>query len=292
MHFYNQHRRRFSCDFCLKFFGTKFSLKNHIERRHLKLRPFECKTCSFRFLSQNELIAHMLIHGSKTECPICHKSVLLLKSHLRNHGNTKCPICDKKTSRDKLIMHVKSHWKKQRFLENASSYSKMVISLAKIGNDGLRYEDTQICCLCQKSFANRGSLRTHIETFHFKMQMLCDLCPKMFSKKPIMVHHMKSVHSRKKFACNICDYKSAFKNWLHLHKMTHASEVECSICNKKVSSLKEHVRGHNKPKKTCPICHKSFFKRRMEKHMMTHTKKILICASCEKVFYFEQDLKR
>lgn len=190
----------------------------------------------------------MLLHGSKTECPICHKFVAVLKTHSRIHDKAKCPICGKTTSKDSLTVHIKSHEKKRRPVENVSSYSKMVDDLTKKGNEGLRHEETQTCCLCQKKFAHRACLKSHIQTLHCKVETFCDLCPKTFLSKRNLIHHMTSVHLRKKFACNICDYRTAVKNHFRSHKMIHAAKVKCPICKKKVARLEEHMRCHNKPK--------------------------------------------
>lgn len=87
-HFRNYHRsyRRY-CDLCPKSFGHKCHLKRHIEHVHLQLIKLECFICNFKCFSERSLKLHLLRHGPKSECNICHKLVTNMKKHLRSHVN-------------------------------------------------------------------------------------------------------------------------------------------------------------------------------------------------------------
>lgn len=224
----------------------------HMLRKHFDGEIFECH-CGSVFDRKYNLSAHQKAHNEKLPCNVCLKT-FITHSKLRAHWKTN---------------HLKTHgvlqFARSKFQTLNRAYSKMINNFAIKGNENLHYLDTQTCCLCQKKFANRFCLKSHIETLHCKTKMFCDLCPKIISNRRALIHHMQSVHVRKLFACNICDYKTAVKGYFKNHKLIHSAKVECSICNKKVASMKEHMRCHNKPKTTqrkvmryCDLCPRSF----------------------------------
>lgn len=106
-----KHRKEssFFCDFCPRSFSLKNSLILHLKRCHLKLRPFDCELCGRKFSSRSDLKTHMLQHGRKTECKICHKFVTNIKKHMRCHIKTKCRICSKIYTQVGLNWHMKTH---------------------------------------------------------------------------------------------------------------------------------------------------------------------------------------
>lgn len=112
---FSSHQRkqhgRFSvfCDLCSRSFVSKFFLTIHMNRDHLKLRPFECNVCLYKSLIKVNLKIHMLTHGPKSECKICHKLVANMNSHLRNHVKVQCSICRKFIVKATLGRHMKIH---------------------------------------------------------------------------------------------------------------------------------------------------------------------------------------
>lgn len=100
------------CDLCPRSFAQKSLLAMHMRHVHLKLRSFECKFCKFRSFTKKVLQVHMLRHGSKTECKVCHKGVSNMNDHMRSHVKVNCPICYKVYSKASLLQHMKTHNKK------------------------------------------------------------------------------------------------------------------------------------------------------------------------------------
>lgn len=97
------------CDLCPRSFVRKTLLSVHMKKDHLKLRPFECHVCSHESSSRGNLKIHMLLHGPKTECQICHKLVSNIKIHLTNHVKVQCSVCCKFCSKASIIYHMKTH---------------------------------------------------------------------------------------------------------------------------------------------------------------------------------------
>lgn len=107
-HVYHQSIKLF-CDLCPRSFDRKCLIVKHIRRDHLKLRPVECNVCNYKTFAKKYLNNHMLRHGPKTECKICHKMVFLMKNHLETHVKAKCPVCRFVFSKRNLTTHIKTH---------------------------------------------------------------------------------------------------------------------------------------------------------------------------------------
>lgn len=148
------------------------------------------------------------------------------------------------------------------------------------GNQGLRWHEPHLCCLCQKVFSERSGLRNHLEKHHFKSKKIfCDLCPNFYFTKGCMVRHMKAAHMRIKFVCKICNYRTSVKSHLKRHKQVHQPKVECPTCNRRVTSLSKHMRGH-KQKENCPICKKMIDGRGLIRHLETHKRVKIMTQKC------------
>lgn len=122
------HVKRF-CDLCPRSYSQKHFLVDHMNRVHLKRRPFECNICRHSSSTQSDLRMHLLSHKPKTECQICHKSFKFMKDHLRTHVRAKCTVCDgivaKKNLDQHMKLHTKSKWRK--VCKNQASIEKNFI---------------------------------------------------------------------------------------------------------------------------------------------------------------------
>ena len=75
---------------CSKVFKTKFDLKWHTEKVHLKVRKFVCDICDKHFASKQNLKEHRFIHtGQKPyKCDLCgqdFRQYSFLFIHKRHH---------------------------------------------------------------------------------------------------------------------------------------------------------------------------------------------------------------
>lgn len=165
-------------------------------------------------------------------------------------------------------------------------------NLCNQGNEGLLPKDPHTCCVCRKVLSNRYGLMKHLEAVHVRSETFrCTFCPKFYFDKYALKHHMKN-HDQKSFECKICDYKTAIKLRFEEHKLTHAAKVECPICSKPVSFLKQHMRWH-KARVACPICSKMLHRYTISAHLKTHTeRKNYICEKCSEGFESKLDLNR
>lgn len=97
------------CDLCPRFFRRKFLIIQHMMSEHMHFSPFECKVCGHKSHSGVNYKKHMLRHGPKTECNICHKFVTNMYNHLQSHAKVECHVCRKCFSKNNLKKHVRIH---------------------------------------------------------------------------------------------------------------------------------------------------------------------------------------
>ncbi|KAH8243239.1 hypothetical protein KR032_005934 [Drosophila birchii] len=112
------------CSTCGIVKKNKASLVRH-EYTHAGERPFPCKECPKRFLSGNELRAHMLSHHTQEPpfpCRYCHRryfSVVGRRKHERVHTNERpfvCDQCGKAFTRVCILRaHMQSHTGQRMF---------------------------------------------------------------------------------------------------------------------------------------------------------------------------------
>lgn len=174
---------------------------------------------------------------------------------------------------------------------SSEEYAKSSLEiLLKKGNERLRWNLPHSCCICEKIFTCRKSLKEHLQRLHLKAtKMLCDLCPKIFFTKHSMIVHMPT-HRTTYFMCNICDYKTINNSRLESHKRTHNKNSECQVCKKRVANFKVHMTSHE-PKVECTICLIKFKKLSMKIHIkkVHQTRK---CSTCSETFNDREELRR
>lgn len=106
------------CDLCPQSFNLKCLILRHMNQKHMRLSTFFCTVCDYKSPYVSVFKKHMLRHGMKTECKICHSLVFNMKDHLKSHLRVKCPHCGKVLSKSSLLYHTrrchkntKKHWK-------------------------------------------------------------------------------------------------------------------------------------------------------------------------------------
>ena len=120
-----------------------------------------------------------------------------------------CMICNKKllsTSSREFLAHVQSH------------------STIPLNENGDRIS----CDLCNKTFAKKYYLNSHIKRVHSQVTFKCGQCDAKLKTKYYLELHVKSIHLKTKHECTLCgkDFTSYGNLWVHkkyLHeKKTHS----------------------------------------------------------------------
>lgn len=131
-------------------YKTKFSvcLEAHVNRHHLKIRPYPCRVCDKTFYSDYTLRSHLSTHNSKRPelyCHICGNKFISKKAlilHTRLHTGEKpypCELCE------------------ERFLSASRRRQHMIRK---------HFEPSVECELCLKKFYTKSDLRRHVGDCH------------------------------------------------------------------------------------------------------------------------------
>ncbi|KAM3968985.1 uncharacterized protein ACR2FA_002894 [Aphomia sociella] len=137
------------CEWCGHMVTRKGELESHVNRFHLKIKPYECNMCKKTFCGKERLKEHIQTHSKEHTryCTICGKKYanrVCLKMHLRLHSGVtpyECDICGEKF-RSSSIMNthkIKKHTEK-----------------------------TIHCPLCDTMFYLAREMRNHFKKVHWK----------------------------------------------------------------------------------------------------------------------------
>ena len=106
---------------------------------------------------------------------------------------------------------------------------------------------------CQRSYQSSKALRLHVKSVHEGVSYDCDQCDKSFAQKGDLKRHVEIVHmNMKNFKCDECDQSFGQKAHLESHISTvHRNEknFKCDTCGKSFGlkqNLNKHIRNVHK----------------------------------------------
>ncbi|TDG50039.1 hypothetical protein AWZ03_003549 [Drosophila navojoa] len=158
-----------TCNICHKELSSENGLRYHIERVHMKKKPFVCDVCGKRVRTVSELKEHMLVHTDDRPfvCPICgaaFKNRKRLNIHNQTHGEPsyECEICGKKLqTRAIWNKHKNVHTNERRFkcsICGTATKNSTALKIHLLSHTGLR---PYSCKYCNKDFASGANCRDH-----------------------------------------------------------------------------------------------------------------------------------
>lgn len=215
----NTRSKDFMCTICYVSFTTDQKLQNHIEKRHVEERNFECPLCEKKFKAKADLMQHKQTHVLEPlQCSYCfeiQKSQEIFNSHLdccsKKHGRvTKkkkleyiCDVCNRVFTK---LSNLKRH--KSGVHENRRDYQCDYPKCGKLFNDvgNMRKHKRNVhmkvgkveCHLCWKKFPFKSTLDAHVKQHEgYGKKPSCDLCGVAFDSKSKLTAHMRYQHLRK-----------------------------------------------------------------------------------------------
>jgi len=158
------------------------------------------------------------------------------------------------------------------------------------------------CHYCDKVFANRHHLMSHVVTHTGERNFSCRKCGKCFGRKSTLRAHMTTHTGTSNFMCPLCDKACNDNNSLEEHIRMHTGEKPfvCAICSKayaRKSHLNVHYRVHTGERPfVCTDCGKDFTEKRfLNDHAQTaHNGQDgpLKCPNCFREFAYKTSLKQ
>ncbi|XP_041352285.1 PR domain zinc finger protein 4-like [Gigantopelta aegis] len=157
------------------------------------------------------------------------------------------------------------------------------------------------CQFCHHRFTSSAKLNTHVIALHLHFKpFYCRHCGKQFADQSNLRHHMNIHTGEKKFVCETCQKSFRQKAHLTAHKLVHTGikALQCQYCSVKFarrSDLKQHEYQHTKEKVyPCSECMKVFYKlQNYNKHVKIHNnERNYHCQHCPKTFVTSYHLKR
>ena len=335
-------KKDFSCRHCPAKFDFLHLIKKHVQLYHkkgvqIKEKKLNCPHCAyFSSFDSDKMLEHINkkhLDKKTFDCPKCTKKFplrQLLMTHMENHKNYKCKLCDMKFVEEKvLLLHITSvHCDKSENCgcPNCEKPPKCEVDFLQSENHGKirilkgpkNQEDQEKIENIEEEIREKDKtyIINKVKKKHKYPQrkVKCGLCDEKFTCKEDEKKHLNEVHfSKLSYFCFKCNYRSNCKlDWqrhqVKFHQPLMAfKKYVCAICHKIFDST-ENLESHmvHEHEKTIIYCPKCDFKTPddsvMSKHLKIHfkfsTKKTekpkekLYCDVCPEFFWSTKDLRK
>ncbi|KAM3841501.1 zinc finger protein 335 isoform 2-T2 [Vipera latastei] len=253
-----------------RFLGKKYRKYCYKSAKPL-MRPYLCRICGSRFLTQEDLRFHVNSHEAGDpqlfrclQCSYRSRRWSSLKEHMFNHVGRKpykCEECD-----------------------YTSVYKKDVIRHSAVHNrdkkkraDPAPKRSSFPCPVCGRVYPMQKRLTQHMKTHSSEKPHMCDKCGKSFKKrytfKMHLLTHIQAVANHR-FKCEFCDHVCEDKKLLLNHQLLHINDrpFRCSLCpyaTVREDFLLSHVAVKHTGGKPfgCQLCH---FSTKHKKNLRLH----------------------
>lgn len=255
----------------MKGFVRKDLLVQHIQSKHLQLRPYSCSVCHFAFtlkkyLNNHFKTKHMPSIKKRYECHICNRT-----------------LSQRRSLRDHLMLHT---GERKHMCENCGDtfITKTSLKMHRCENELATGND------CKKK---RRKPEINKDLYFAKYCRYCGVTFETWAERDLhQCPYLVNASDPKYYICRYCD-KEIVRNSYSSHSTVHSeASHECSVCSRLFKSrktLKQHLWIHTENKKyKCDTCEKSYSKKEgLLIHMGEHGLPVptIQCDQCPKTFH-------
>ncbi|XP_058813350.1 zinc finger protein 883-like isoform X2 [Topomyia yanbarensis] len=197
IHHLRLHTHGATCEFCGKVFIGKHKLRRHIERKHEKLKKYECHLCQKKLCSLESVQIHIeTVHSTKeVKCEYCHKSYpseISLRYHLKKHEQNP-------------NVQFSCDWKEYYTFVEAEDGSKklkkcnlcgLIVNAIGYHMSTVHFPQEYRCDLCDAVFKRKSQLKNHVLEHKHGRIHLCPICGKDFSERRNLISHLRTKKHR------------------------------------------------------------------------------------------------
>eukprot|EP00088_Acartia_fossae_P055605 TRINITY_DN6452_c0_g1_i4.p1 TRINITY_DN6452_c0_g1~~TRINITY_DN6452_c0_g1_i4.p1 ORF type:complete len:544 (-),score=81.76 TRINITY_DN6452_c0_g1_i4:304-1935(-) len=247
--------KNFPCEICGKALSSQVSLTDHL-RNHGDEKPFSCEKCGDSFKNYKAFNRHKVKNCNRHTCEVCGETFAgkhAFNKHKNSHLKVEkreysCELCGKEFNfKSGLDYHMKKHDGNYQFscescgkafvTKGALNYHKKIHeekeyvtceicakSVTDLKKHMMVHEKSHVCKICQKSFAQRHSLVSHMLMHEDKRDFPCETCGKSFTTKKILKEHVNIHTGVKPYSCNICGKDFTQSSSLGRHLQSHKAK--------------------------------------------------------------------
>jgi uncharacterized Zn-finger protein len=236
-------KTKIKCTVCEMTFTRKLSLKQHM-RIHTGEKPFACKICEERFVSNSHMHFHIKTKHKNTQNIIEHTNIKPKKERRNNYTDEtlSCGICnDSFTDLGDCLNHEQTHIKS--YSKRMSSKYKIKLDIkdndtdikteGKTKNENIEDQDIKMNSneidaseiIKKEEFEIKNIVETKCSLIlktrrkrNSKTNNECSVCGLTFSRKFSLKQHMRIHTGEKPFPCDICDKRFVSNSHMSIHK--------------------------------------------------------------------------
>ncbi|KAJ9581534.1 hypothetical protein L9F63_023290, partial [Diploptera punctata] len=213
-------RKTHTCPVCKETYTRRLALEKHLPI-HFGYRPYGCYMCKIYFRDRSVRDVHVQGHFANQPyfCHMCMKPFSLMthfKKHIlmRKGGKSySCGFCGRSfAERSALDEHFQNHIARRPHhceICKKSFRMKWQFDKHQIKHTGVKPKYN--CNVCEKSFVDKSSLETHLETHVEKPRVECDVCKKTFKDAKELKDHAHTHKKNGSYFCEVCKKKYSMR---------------------------------------------------------------------------------
>uniref|UniRef100_A0A1Q3F1R7 Putative c2h2-type zn-finger protein n=1 Tax=Culex tarsalis TaxID=7177 RepID=A0A1Q3F1R7_CULTA len=195
------HQTAVACEICGRLFAEKHKLKQHIRRKHEKIREHECHLCHKNFSSLDSVHTHIRTMHSNNEykCEYCNRtytSELSLRYHKKKHENDQNYQATQKWTQYYTVLEPEPGAKEGAQRMKRCNLCGAVVQQIGTHLSNIHFPKEFRCTLCDAVFKRKETYESHVMEHEHGKAFKCPICGKEFSSRKLLICHLKTKQHR------------------------------------------------------------------------------------------------